>query len=223
MDVPPDVSRQGSTSSACSDCVPLPRNRKSRGGHNPSQICRAATRSRARSLLEWSCPMTVLADKIDGVIGVDPIATPWPLPSGTRSAACSPRPLSPPPPLATSVRWPSPTPVSSAGDAGRWRRGQLRAGLVAVLLAPGGAGAGSGPAQASTTPQRSEHRRARPDPRRTGGAHARPYGRTYAARRRSEGKTSREIRRCVKRAVARQLFKLLEAYDRPGVEVVRIT
>jgi hypothetical protein len=31
-----------------------------------------------------------------------------------------------------------------------------------------------------------------------------------------------EIRRCVKRAIARQLFKLLQRYDRPDVEVVRV-
>jgi transposase len=44
--------------------------------------------------------------------------------------------------------------------------------------------------------------------------------RAYAARRTRQGKSSREIRRCLKRAVARQLFKLLERYDRPWVEVV---
>jgi transposase len=49
-----------------------------------------------------------------------------------------------------------------------------------------------------------------------------PETRAYAARRRSEGKSGREIRRCVKRAVARQLFKLLERYDRSGVEVVKV-
>jgi transposase len=44
--------------------------------------------------------------------------------------------------------------------------------------------------------------------------------RAYAARRRSEGKSTRDIRRCLKRAVARQLFKLLERYDRSIVELV---
>jgi transposase len=34
--------------------------------------------------------------------------------------------------------------------------------------------------------------------------------RAYAARRTAEGKSPREIRRCLKRTVARQLFKLLE-------------
>jgi transposase len=48
-----------------------------------------------------------------------------------------------------------------------------------------------------------------------------PATRAYAARRRAEGKSPREIRRCVKRAIARQLFKLLCRYDRLDVEVVR--
>jgi transposase len=50
-----------------------------------------------------------------------------------------------------------------------------------------------------------------------------PATRAYAERRRGEGKSPREIRRCVKRAIARQLFKLLQRYDRPDVEVVRVT
>jgi transposase len=49
-----------------------------------------------------------------------------------------------------------------------------------------------------------------------------PTTRAYAARRRGEGKSVRDIRRCLKRAVARQLFKLLERHDRPGVEVVKV-
>jgi transposase len=49
-----------------------------------------------------------------------------------------------------------------------------------------------------------------------------PATRAYAVRRRAEGKSSREIRRCVKRAIARQLFKLFERCDRAGVEVVRL-
>jgi transposase len=44
----------------------------------------------------------------------------------------------------------------------------------------------------------------------------------YAARRRAEGKSPREIRRCLKRVIARQLFKLLQLYDRPQVEVARV-
>ncbi|MFE3032946.1 IS110 family transposase [Streptomyces canus] len=39
--------------------------------------------------------------------------------------------------------------------------------------------------------------------------------RAYAARRTAEGKTAREIKRCLKRAVARQLFRLLESAARP--------
>jgi hypothetical protein len=38
-----------------------------------------------------------------------------------------------------------------------------------------------------------------------------PATRAYAARRAAEGKTPREIKRCLKRYVARQLFRLLEA------------
>ena len=37
-----------------------------------------------------------------------------------------------------------------------------------------------------------------------------PATRAYAERRRSEAKTDREIRRCLKRYIARQLFKQLE-------------
>ena len=48
-----------------------------------------------------------------------------------------------------------------------------------------------------------------------------PQTRAYAARRRSEGKSAREVRRCLKRVVARQLFKLLERYDCSEVEVLK--
>jgi transposase len=48
-----------------------------------------------------------------------------------------------------------------------------------------------------------------------------PVTRAYAARRRAEGKSVRDIRRCLKRAVARQLLKLLEGYDRAVVEIIR--
>jgi transposase len=44
----------------------------------------------------------------------------------------------------------------------------------------------------------------------------------YAARRRSEGKSARDVRRCLKRVAARQLFKLLERLDRPGVELASL-
>jgi transposase len=38
-----------------------------------------------------------------------------------------------------------------------------------------------------------------------------PVTRAYAARRRAQGKTTREIKRCLVRYVARQLYRLLEA------------
>jgi transposase len=41
-----------------------------------------------------------------------------------------------------------------------------------------------------------------------------PATRAYAQRRRAEGKTNREIRRCLARYVARQLYRLLEAQPR---------
>jgi transposase len=44
----------------------------------------------------------------------------------------------------------------------------------------------------------------------------------YAARRRAEGKSIPEVRRCLKRAVARQLFKLLERYGSAAVEVAGV-
>jgi len=50
-----------------------------------------------------------------------------------------------------------------------------------------------------------------------------PQTRCYAARRRAEGKSARDVRRCLKRMVARQLFKLLERHDHSAVELVRIT
>jgi transposase len=49
-----------------------------------------------------------------------------------------------------------------------------------------------------------------------------PVTRADAARRRAEGKSSREIRWCIKRAVARNLFTLLQQLDRADVEVVRV-
>jgi transposase len=47
-----------------------------------------------------------------------------------------------------------------------------------------------------------------------------PLTRAYAARRTAEGRTTREIRRCLKRFIARQLFKLLERYDQPALEIL---
>jgi transposase len=44
--------------------------------------------------------------------------------------------------------------------------------------------------------------------------------RAYAARRRAEGKSDRDVRRCLKRTVAQQLFNLLERHDRAAVEVI---
>jgi transposase len=49
-----------------------------------------------------------------------------------------------------------------------------------------------------------------------------PETRSYAARRSSQSKSARDIRRCLKRAIARQLFKLLERLDRSGVEVMKV-
>jgi hypothetical protein len=48
-----------------------------------------------------------------------------------------------------------------------------------------------------------------------------PETRAYAARRTTQGKTRRDVKRCLKRSIARQLFKLLEHYDQPGVEIIR--
>ena len=47
-----------------------------------------------------------------------------------------------------------------------------------------------------------------------------PETRAYAARRSIDGKSRRDIKRCLKRIIARQLFRLLERYDQPGVEVL---
>jgi hypothetical protein len=49
-----------------------------------------------------------------------------------------------------------------------------------------------------------------------------PDTRAYATRRQADGKSARDIRRCLKRAVARQLFKLLERCDRSTVQLLRI-
>jgi transposase len=46
-----------------------------------------------------------------------------------------------------------------------------------------------------------------------------PDTRAYVARRTAEGKSRRDAKRCLRRVIARQLFRLLERYDRPGVEV----
>ncbi|MER0482175.1 hypothetical protein ABR737_28210 [Streptomyces sp. Edi2] len=41
---------------------------------------------------------------------------------------------------------------------------------------------------------------------------------TYVARRTSEGKSSRDAQRCLKRVIGRQLFKILERRTRPSTE-----
>jgi transposase len=43
-----------------------------------------------------------------------------------------------------------------------------------------------------------------------------PATRAYLTRRRAEGKTNREIRRCLKRYIARQLYRVLTATMRPA-------
>ncbi len=42
---------------------------------------------------------------------------------------------------------------------------------------------------------------------------------TYAARRTAEGKTPREIKRCLKRAIAREIYRLLETHARATVKI----
>ena len=48
-----------------------------------------------------------------------------------------------------------------------------------------------------------------------------PDTRAYMTRRTAEGKSRRDAKRCLRRIIARQLFRLLERYDRPGVEILR--
>jgi transposase len=48
-----------------------------------------------------------------------------------------------------------------------------------------------------------------------------PDTRAYMARRTAEGKSRRDAKRCLRRVTARQLFRLLERYDHPGVEILR--
>jgi transposase len=48
-----------------------------------------------------------------------------------------------------------------------------------------------------------------------------PDTRAYLARRTAEGKSRRDAKRCLRRIIARQLFRLLERYGQPGVEVTR--
>ena len=77
--------------------------------------------------------------------------------------------------------------------------------------------------QASAESLRGSAAQSRPAHGGGGPAARRPADPCLRARRRGEGKSVREIRRCLKRAVARQLFKLLlEWLDRPGVELVSL-
>ena len=48
-----------------------------------------------------------------------------------------------------------------------------------------------------------------------------PDTQAYMDRRTAEGKSRRDVKRCLRRVVARQLFRLLERYDRPGVEILQ--
>ena len=50
-----------------------------------------------------------------------------------------------------------------------------------------------------------------------------PDTRAYVARRTAEGKSRRDAKRCLRRIIARQLYRLLERYDQPGVEILRTT
>jgi hypothetical protein len=45
--------------------------------------------------------------------------------------------------------------------------------------------------------------------------------RAYVTRRTAEGKSRRDAKRCLWRLIARQLYRLLERYDQPRVEVLR--
>jgi hypothetical protein len=48
-----------------------------------------------------------------------------------------------------------------------------------------------------------------------------PDTRAYIARRTAQGKSRRDAKRCLRRVIARQLFRLLERHDRPGVEILQ--
>jgi hypothetical protein len=48
-----------------------------------------------------------------------------------------------------------------------------------------------------------------------------PDTRAYMDRRTAEGKSRRDAKRCLRRVIARQLYRLLERYDQPGVQVLR--
>jgi transposase len=48
-----------------------------------------------------------------------------------------------------------------------------------------------------------------------------PDTRTSLARRTAQGKSRRDAKRCRRRVIARQLFRLLERNDHPSVEILR--
>jgi transposase len=48
-----------------------------------------------------------------------------------------------------------------------------------------------------------------------------PETRASMARRTAQGTSRRDAKRCLRRVIARQLFRLPERYDRPGVEILR--
>jgi hypothetical protein len=48
-----------------------------------------------------------------------------------------------------------------------------------------------------------------------------PDTRASMTRRTAEGKSRRDAKRCLRRVIAGQLFRLLERYDQPGVEILR--
>jgi transposase len=48
-----------------------------------------------------------------------------------------------------------------------------------------------------------------------------PDTHAYISRRTAQGKTRRDAKRCLRRVIARQLFRLLERNDQPGVEILR--
>jgi transposase len=45
-----------------------------------------------------------------------------------------------------------------------------------------------------------------------------PESRAYETARRAQGKTHRDVRRCLKRAIARQLYRVMESAARAAVE-----
>jgi len=50
-----------------------------------------------------------------------------------------------------------------------------------------------------------------------------PDTRAYVARCTAQGKSRRDAKRCLRRIIARQLYRLLERHDQPDVEILRAT